>query len=287
MRFFPAALLSAAFSLALLACAPSDDGPEFEITLMDYAINNSVPGFLSNGSVCSIYVRADFEGDLKASDIKMVYLRAPDGTWWDFDEADGSYSIDTFNAERKYINSAYLYDSDHPYTYQLGTYTFEIELKNGTTVSKAFEVVGPDDVAGSYVYSEDYTGATGTGYLPALRRAYGISAVRTGSSLQVSYQVDDIHATNGYLWFYDAAGEFIASTNYFYTSPDANRPFYDPPTKTATVDGIDDLSNAAAGFDLASIAGVRIVLVNALYGASGGFAYYHRSISQKGVVISN
>lgn len=102
------------------------------------------------------------------------------------------------------------YNNDRPDRVVLGSSSLKITLSDGSSSSTAFTVYGRGDTgqAAGYVYSE---AAIGTPKI--LANPANCSATRSGNSLTINFTCNDSLITDAYIWFYDAADNYIGNSS--------------------------------------------------------------------------
>lgn len=275
------AILALIIAGAFAACSTSSsDGggdPEYAITSIDYYFQNHDPDYLSSSdATCALSVYTYFDGNLTASDIKMVTLTSPSGGYWLYDDDAGNFETNRFDSANSCIESYLCYRSADPHRMPTGTYTVTIELNSGKKQSKTFMVSGPDEISGGYLYTEDYTGTPVSDDVAAIERAETLSAAWSGNTLTIDLDISDARATNGYLWFYDSNGDYIGRSQLFFENETTARALYDDSTKTVTINDAADLNDFT---DVGAIAAFRPIYINAEYDSGTGIWYYaNRSV---------
>ena len=157
------------------------------------------------------------ESELTAEYIEKVVITAPNDVYWNFDNPE---TIKNLFIEGTFGRFYSLYQTDNSSIIPIGDYTFEVTYSNGRTVTKDLTVPAPGSTTVgtyAYAYTEDYTGTPGSNYIPLPKKANISSAINdtTDSEITVNFSIDDSKIYNGVLRFYDSAGNYITSTDYF------------------------------------------------------------------------
>jgi hypothetical protein len=125
------------------------------------------------------------------------------------------------------------------------------------------------------LFSEDFLG-THPADEDMLFRATGLSGTNNGTTISVDFQVNDPRVYNGYLWFYDSAGEYITWSGWFTDLEGVGW--------LNTAGGVNTLDLTASdldlgGYSLSDIEGFHVVLCDGAQYAPNLTYYDHRSIS--------
>ena len=145
---------------------------------------------------------------ISASDLSSIEVAAPDATVWTLGPAD--CTVDTQN---KLIQLPALYKNSTIDVLPIGTFTFRVTLKNGVTSTMNLLVPAPNNTTtGGFtsVHTEDVAGPAASTSLVE-RATQGTHSLGAGT-LSINFSVNDAKVYNGFIWFYDSTGSYVAVT---------------------------------------------------------------------------
>jgi hypothetical protein len=215
-----------------------------------------------------------------ANDIIYVSVTDPNGVEWVLQ--DSSKSISHYNSTKGYYGGwLRCYTTASPHVVQLGTYDVLVKDTAKHEVHQSLIATAPGSATNStgFVYDQSYTGSPVGG--TAMLDKAGVSVLsNNGATISVTFTVSDSRTFNGYIWFYDSAGTYVAGTDFFSSSPGlitAGGSVKTIGVKTATVHASDLLDLTRP---LGDIHGVHVVLTDGVqYYPANPTSYDHRSIS--------
>lgn len=116
----------------------------------------------------------------------------------------------------------------NPNELPIGKLKVEVRLTDGTDVTYTAVIPAPGSQAAdgyTTMYSQDYSGIPPATSAPMVGRASISSGIATGSTVTLSFSVNDQKVYDGYVWFYDSSQKYIGISN---------EDFVDPSTGQAT-----------------------------------------------------
>ena len=188
---------------------------------VDYEIENVDPSFwLDNNQHASTTI--NFWVNLKdtgivADDIESVrFISSNNQISWEY--INREEIKDSFNAEYNYFKGRCYCSSiaQNGSVLPIGEYEVIINLKNNQGATKKFLVSAPGSVGTdgyNYVYNEECP-TINNNYIKNLSRANVLRAYRDVNlnTIKINFTVNDLKAYNGFIQFYDRAGNYAGKT---------------------------------------------------------------------------
>ena len=205
--------------LALSACGSSGSDKQVSVETVYWITENLNRDAEEPGPTARVRFRLIFaEEDLSADDFASIRIEDPSQTLdWVFDETEDFE--ERFDAEYGNFLTPFLVSSrlDGGSVLPIGTYTFTITLKNGNSNTATLLVPAPNSLGtdgNSFVYTEDFSGADAppAGYTPLPRRGTIEAATLEADSLDVTFSVESDVIYSGWLWAFDAEGEYVGKS---------------------------------------------------------------------------
>lgn len=201
----------------LAGCTPSNK-TDVSLSMVYYVLRNTPSDWWNPSSTIKPALTYDFtlvfEGNLSASDIVSARVYLPNLTsYWTLDPSN-------FNGSTNRLRQSGFYWGNHIHELPIGNLRAEVELSNGTELEYVFTMGIPGHKTNngmSYVYSADdgilptYPGVS----VAALRRPTISNHSISNSEINITFTVNDENVNNGWIYFYDAAGNYIGWTKYF------------------------------------------------------------------------
>ena len=195
---------------------------EVRIEKLGWVLENRSPSESSSGASARLYTQIKFaDTGLEADDFASVRITDPTdrGVYWLFDDATDFE--EKFDGENDvFFANLVVSSQDNGAVVALGTYTYEVVLKNGYRAEGTLLVPAPGSVdtdGYSFAYTEDYAADPPSNFVALPERA----AIETatvdlqGGRLDVAFSATGKDIYNGWLWAYDAQGEFVGYSSYF------------------------------------------------------------------------
>lgn len=216
--------LASSLLLAAIACGSStpEKQPEKQVAIegIGWTLYNVDPSFWSDGSPESALVGFGIylSGTrLVANDIKEVTITAPTEKHWSWPRPQQSIA-DRFDVKHQVFTAPWLYVPayDDGSCLPIGTYSFDIQLSNGTSASKTLLIPAPGQTTtagAAFVFTENYLYADNPppGFTPLPKRATIQSAIIdfAQSTLDIDFSVSDGLVYSGWVEFYNTNGDYI------------------------------------------------------------------------------
>jgi hypothetical protein len=181
---------------------------------------------------------ADFSGQKQDSYTYLVfsiYVSLKSATFDDIDgvtvftkSKESHWNVDFkkyWDAGKRMIGGYGIRYSDAVYSLDGGVdpltgYTVEIRLKDGSLVSKAFDIPPPNGKSppGGALYAVDdrYDGIKSSGFVPVIARPVVSSARIAGDRLELEFVINDDRVANVFVSLYDADKKVIGSSQFAY-----------------------------------------------------------------------
>lgn len=199
--------------LLLLGCGGSSSSPSFTIAGVSWVEENIDPSFWQtappNGQTAFYDFWIDYTGDIASGDIEYARVYGP-GVAWTI-----NYSSTLFSATNKQIGGyGRWYDGVNPNLLPIGFLQVEVKLNSGADARYWIDVPAPaSTTAGGYttMHTEDLLPPPPTS-APMVRRAtIGATNTLTPSTqtIRIAFSVDDAKVYDGFVWFYDASGNYL------------------------------------------------------------------------------
>jgi len=227
------------------------------ITSVSWLIQNR--DYLS-GATCGYSFSIYYEGDIGAEDVESARIYLPDGSgdYWDMDLAANPDMFDAANS--RIGGSGFIWGGSHD-ALPIGTLKAVLTLKNGSSSERSF-VAGVPGSTGTngyeYVYTESYDTGSGDIALSVSKEALARATVSSGTydatSVYLNFTIADTRAFNGFVWAYDADGNYLG----------VSHRFYDPETHSA-----DPYLNGGSGLKVDGTANSAVLKADDFYGDSG------------------
>jgi hypothetical protein len=304
MRHAPRTMTRRAMTACLLAlavaCGSSSDsippGPTVTVTGVGwYEENIDLSNWASpppSGETAFYDFFIHYSGDIAFTDIQYARVTAPGGYYWTINR-----DARLFDAASKTIGGWGRWYASQPGVLPIGPLQVEVKLTNGVTSTYTANIPAPGNLtAGSFttMYTEDVTLPPAASAPMVKRATVGATGTVTAASQAISltFSVNDAKVHNGHVWFYDAAGNYVAGSFYF-RNPATGLVNSSLPGGLATDGTVNALSIQAAdvlfqaGASLGQIARFQVVLTDgAQYGlnTSGRASFDCRSISAFGTL---
>jgi hypothetical protein len=275
----------------LVACdGGSNPGSSVSADLEDsvgWVIGNIPQNFWSDGSgpsaVIDLFITFK-DADIEAADIESVEITnslSPGRNWSYAADRIADYFYTSQRSGQKRMAFPGLWTSTvalNGSVAYLGTYTVEVELKNGRRGTATLVTPAPGALAAdgfSYTYSpEDYLGTPPSDYVALPRRATigAVALDTTNNLLTINFSVDDDKVYSGWVLFFDTNGEYLGVAGDFRNfSTEAVFPKLNDGLEFRT-DGVsntlaltpDDISvsSEVSNFSLGLIESFRIILTD-------------------------
>jgi hypothetical protein len=298
-------LVSAIFlTFVLTACSSSsgqDNNPEIERVF--WYMENIDQSYWRTFRDQSAYINFSIhfkQSNITASDIKSIVVTAPTGRKWINDDA--AYIEANFDPQiPKYTGMRRLYSTYHSSNASvlpIGNYKFNVTYTSGEVATFALLVpepgsTGTDTV--SYTYTEDYVYASnppdGYSELPLRATINSTLLDTTTSQLSVDFSVNDPKVYNGYIWLYDASGNYIGLSEQFRdfasgtvsTTVNLGATFTNDGTANSVV-LLDRHIEFNSGYTMSDIYSLHVVLTDGIQYAADDRSFDTRSISAKSFV---
>jgi hypothetical protein len=201
----------------LMSCKEADPiSPESKSAQIEHIgwIYSNAPADYNSGRL-TLDISLYYSGaSLQPADISSLKITISDMTW---DISVGSSNfIDSLHVIRFGIFSTAL--SDNASVLPIGSFTFDLELSNGFTVSKTvvFPAPGSLSVDGySFIYTEDYSAGVPNTFAKMIQRPIPNSISKNNDTIKISFTCDDKLFYNGYIWFFNSAGKYVGLSSYF------------------------------------------------------------------------
>jgi hypothetical protein len=267
-------------------------GPSLTITRVGWVEENIDPSYWStpptNGETAFYDFWVHYDGDIAFTDIAYARVYLPAGSYWSV-----AKQADWLDPVNRVIGGWHRLYSSQPNTLPIGALQVEVKLTDGVDAKYTAYVPAPGSTtAGSYatMHSEEVAFPLANSAPMIKRAALGPTQTLTAASqtIAVTFSVADPNVYDGFVWFYDGSGKYVAG--FFYLVDPATglaTPRLDGSTfhtdgtlNTLTVYPSDLTFETGATFD--QIARFRVVLTDgAQYVArgTGKLAYDCRSIS--------
>jgi hypothetical protein len=201
--------------LLLLGCGGSSSSPSFTVTGVSWVEENIDPSFWQtappNGQTALYDFWIDYTGDIAFDDIQYarVYIYSS-GRYWTINRSSAF-----FNATSKQIGGyGRWFDDANPNLLPIGFLQVEVRLNSGADARYWIDVPAPaSTTAGGYttMHTEDLLSPPPTS-APMVRRAtIGAANTLTSSTqtIRIAFSVDDAKVYDGFVWFYDASGNYL------------------------------------------------------------------------------
>ncbi|HJV34731.1 hypothetical protein [Geomonas sp.] len=275
------------------------------VTGVGWVYNNTAPDYFTSGATCLLTVNVYYDPSIAPAAIDSVTISSPAHWRWQIPASSSQFG--TSSNGKPYLGGN-IYYGMNPATMPLaGTWTFQLNLKNGqiaTMQKKLHEPGSSADATHDYLYTgEDWT-ATGDAslYVAALGRfpasgytlnydpANGGTITSTGfSAVRSAFLAAQPHAYNMVCWLYDANKNYLGASPMEFSLQDHSR--------TNLIDGNGELAiEQSATFsstptsrsvDLSAVKYVRFAYFDgAQYAPQSYSRLDYRSISAQVVVNS-
>jgi len=224
------------------------------ITNVGWVYENAAPDYATNSPTCLMNIKVYYNESIAAADIDSFSVTAPVGWKWTIPASSSQFG--TNSSGKPYIGSGIYYGTNSHIMPLSGTWTVQLNLKNGqnSSVQGSFHEPGSAATAThQYVYTaEDWTpSADASQYIAALGRfpgqgytlqystANGGSITTTGlAAVRTSFLAAQPHAYNMVCWLYDVNNAYLGYTIPEYSALDHS--------KTSLIDASGELSIAPA-----------------------------------------
>lgn len=243
-----------------------------------WGIENADPTFRGNqgGSTPTAFaflaiLVSDADGQ---GDIVLIRVSGPDGSpVWTLKDAGAG--VDHYNESGEYWGGWGYYSASSPHTLPLGTYSVYIKDSVDHEVNSSFRVGRPGGRLGyeTFLFTEDYTGSTTDGE-PMLPRPAAVTGTTGGESLTITFEATSTDVFNGFVWFFDSAGNYITTTGFFRDSINNGLGLMYDNALTLTAGDLD-----LGSFRFSDIAGFHVVLTDGQQYYPRSVSYDHRSVS--------
>ena len=266
-------------ALFLAACGGTSSTPlpkkEVRVERLGWVLENRSPSESDLGTSARLRTSIKFaDTGLEAGDFASVRITDPTdrGIYWLFDDA--ADFEEKFNGENDvFFANLVVSGQDNGAVMALGTYTYEVVLKNGNSARETLLVPAPgsaDTDGYSFVYTEDYAADPPSNFVALPERA----AIQTvtldlqGARLDVAFSAVGKDIYNGWVWAYDAQGEFVGYSSYFRDEAGALVPELNGGAALLKDGALNTLSVPEARMDfvdtasLADVASVVVVLTD-------------------------
>jgi hypothetical protein len=215
----------------LAACSQSGPSVSAEIDGdLGWVIGNIPANYWSDGSGPSAVIDLSFvfqDPNISLATIESVKISnslAPSRGWtYTTDELSDHFFTSATTGKKGFSFFNLWTDelSSNGSAIYLGTYTVEVELKNGRGSSKTLVTPAPNALTAngySYAYSpESYAGTPTANYVALPKRATIESAAfnTTGDTLTLNFLVNDDRVYNGVVEFFDVNGDYLGFAGTF------------------------------------------------------------------------
>lgn len=209
--------------LALSACGSSGSDKQVSVERVLWITENRDRDAEEPGPTARVRFRLVFaEDNLTADDFVLIKVENSSQMLnWVFDEAEDFEG--RFDPESSIFFLPYLVflGLDGGNALPIGTYTFTVTLRNGSSDTATLLVPAPNSSGtdgNSFVYTEDFIGADAPPavYTPLPER--GIIETATldaqADSLDVTFSVSSDVVYSGWLWAYDVEGDYVGLSEY-------------------------------------------------------------------------
>jgi hypothetical protein len=274
----------------LVACdGGSNPGSSVSADLEDsvgWYIGNIPQNFWSDGSgpSAAIDLFVSFkDANIEAADIETVEITnslSPTRSWSYAADRIADYFYTSQSSGQKRLTFPGLWTNTiaaNGSVAYLGTYTVEVELKNGKRDTATLVTPAPGSTAAGYNYTyspEDYVGTPPSDYVALPRRATigAVALDATNDSLTINFSVNDDKVYSGWILFFDANKEYLGGAGDFQDfSSEAVHPKLNNGLEFRT-DGVSNtlalsptdiiVSSQISNFSLSMIKSFRIVLTD-------------------------